>query len=97
MPDEVFISHRFSVDLPNGTSFSDALVLPEVDYKKLKKDDLDALKTKRAKDHVDRIEAESKRPAPLKAQRLKDLRDARKAQNDALKQLDDEIAATEAE
>lgn len=97
MPDEVFISHRFTVDLPNGTSFSDAIVLLKAEYDALTPVQLKTRKDKRAKDHVDRIVAESKRPAPPKAQRLKDLRDARKAQNDALKQLDDEIAATEAE
>lgn len=44
--DQIFIQHRFTVS-QDGKDYSDAIVLPQAEYEKLTKADIDSLKAQR--------------------------------------------------
>lgn len=46
MADQIFIQHRF-IHTEDGLSFSDAIVLPEVEYEALRPEDIEVIKAAR--------------------------------------------------
>ena len=64
-PDAVVIQHRFTLrDDETGQLFSDALVMPEEEYRELAPEQIDQLKLERLEEHAQRVREASEQVSP---------------------------------
>ncbi len=72
MADSIFIQRRFTIT-KDGITLSDALVLPKTEYDLLTPEDIEALKTERINNHVERIKNPPVQVEPTKEEQIASL------------------------